>query len=358
MEETLYCKLEKEELELVKENPHTTQFFCHYGTVSKNNGNIRYKKYLKEKIKGEEPYKNEFTIKNYENEKIERELKEDSKRLDYIEIGELLKSTIYWGQRKLLLSEIDFLTDFGKKGDVIIYAGAATGEHIVTLIDMFPEYEYIGVDPRDFSEELQEKSKDNRIKLTLIKGYFTDDMAIDFSKKYKNILFISDIRTEAVDKDIIENMEAQARWHKLIKARKSMLKLRFPFGENKMKYLDGEIRFQVWEKNESTETRLIIGKKTKEKEYDIRKYEGQLYYFNRVTRCQKYKHNYDIMGMDHCYDCTCELMILEKYLRKAKVETVFKKYKVEVLSMYITQELSHCGRNLFNINKQTYKFIK
>lgn len=360
METDLYCDVDKKELEVIKDNPHTAQFFCHYNNISKN---IKYKdkdyiKYTKrlfnEELRQKDPYAKEFTLKNYYNKKLERVLTDKAKQWKYSEIDELLKSTLHLGQRKLLLSEIDFLTDFSKKGDVVIYAGASPGNHIAILVDMFPDLEYICIDPREFSQELVKKSKCNNFKITLIQEYFTDEMATNFSKKYKNILFISDIRTEAINKEVIENMKAQARWHKLINSQISMLKLRFPFGENRMKYLDGEIRFQAFEKSESTETRLIVKKNSKEKDYDIRKYEGQMYHFNRFTRCQHYPHDYKVMGMDHCYDCSCEFYILDKYLRHTN--TKFKGFRVEVVSMYITQEMSYCTKKVFE--KNHYKIVK
>src|SRR6185312_13213560 len=44
------------------------------------------------------------------------------------------KKTIrHWGQRKLLLSEILFLTRWGHLGKTVVYAGAAPGSHIPYL---------------------------------------------------------------------------------------------------------------------------------------------------------------------------------------------------------------------------------
>jgi hypothetical protein len=54
------------------------------------------------------------------------------------------------GQRKLLLSEIEFLTLFARPGDVVVYAGAAPGYHIPYLLDLFPFIKMVLVDPRQF----------------------------------------------------------------------------------------------------------------------------------------------------------------------------------------------------------------
>ncbi len=59
---------------------------------------------------------------------------------------------LHWGQRKLLMSEIEFLTLHATPGCVVVYAGAAPGLHCAFLSDMFPEVrQFILVDPSPFS---------------------------------------------------------------------------------------------------------------------------------------------------------------------------------------------------------------
>ena len=106
------------------------------------------------------------------------------------------RSTVHFGQRKLHLSEIEFLTNFCKdlsdftKTVTMIYAGAAPGTHISKLSSMFPFIKFVLVDPADFIV----KPIKNRIEI--IQDYFTDSMARDMMSKYENDLrlFISDIR--------------------------------------------------------------------------------------------------------------------------------------------------------------------
>lgn len=61
---------------------------------------------------------------------------------------------VHIGQRKLLLTEIQFLTDICIKipiGDIhVVYAGAAPGHHDHLLSTMFPRVRFILVDPRMF----------------------------------------------------------------------------------------------------------------------------------------------------------------------------------------------------------------
>lgn len=105
------------------------------------------------------------------------------------------RSTVHFGQRKLHLSEIEFLTNFCKdiseikEKITLIYAGAAPGTHITKLSSMFPFINFVLVDPAPFIVKPSEQ-------IEIIEDYFTDSMAEDMFSKYKNDLrlFISDIR--------------------------------------------------------------------------------------------------------------------------------------------------------------------
>eukprot|EP00961_Rhodomonas_salina_P002887 39493-Rhodomonas_salina.1 len=49
------------------------------------------------------------------------------------------KTVVHWGQRKLLLSELEFLTAHGAAGATVVYAGAAPGTHTRYLLELFPD---------------------------------------------------------------------------------------------------------------------------------------------------------------------------------------------------------------------------
>jgi hypothetical protein len=111
------------------------------------------------------------------------------------------RSTVHFGQRKLHLSEIEFLTNICKEISEInnkitlIYAGAAPGTHISMLSSMFPFIDFVLVDPAAFIVKETERIK-------IIQDYFTDSMAEQMLSEYKNNLrlFISDIRVSGPGK--------------------------------------------------------------------------------------------------------------------------------------------------------------
>lgn len=102
---------------------------------------------------------------------------------------------VTWGQRKLLISEIAFFTLFWipekVHRPVVVYAGAASGEHIPVLCSLFQFEEVHLYDPAPFGITEEDQKRYN---ITLHQEYFTDETAAFYSGR-EDIFFISDIRT-------------------------------------------------------------------------------------------------------------------------------------------------------------------
>ena len=259
---------------------------------------------------------------------VERVLKEDATQRKYYERKSEARTTNHWGQRKLLLSEIEFLTEYGNRSKKVVYAGAAPGAKNEYLASLFPEHTFVFVDPNPFHENLITASLHNP-RIILINGFFTNESAQQYRDDH--VLFISDIRTadnkvmneETVENAIVEDNRMQLSWHLEMNPEASMLKFRLPWGKGTTRYLsgysqEGKIYLPVWGRQSTTETRLVaVGNETYE--YDNTKYEEQCFYFNTVTRCQYYHHNVDVdrvAGLCHCYDCASEVHILSQWARK------------------------------------------
>ncbi len=250
-----------------------------------------------------------------------RVLQTNAPRMKYRRRREEVKTVIHWGQRKLLLSEIEFLTLHALPGTTVIYAGAAPGTHIEYLSNMFPDVNFVLVDPAPFT--VKERLPQIALRANTL---FTDELAQEFGVLYKDILFISDIRSadptvlteEETEQQVAKDMANQSQWHKLMGARKSMLKFRLSWRAGKTKYLAGEIYLPVWGPVTTTESRLIADFNAPEIEYDNTEYEEKMFHFNTVTRVGRYRHSIRGEGIDHCYDCTAEISILRAYLTKRK----------------------------------------
>jgi hypothetical protein len=234
--------------------------------------------------------------------------------------------TLHAGQLKLAMEEIYFLTNYAKKGDYIVYIGAASFIHGIINFKMFPSLKWILIDPGNFDRAIVKISnikKEPHVRI--FQKYFTDDTAKKLSKELPmdRTLFISDIRRTADEEDVWEDMEMQQKWVRIMKPRAFMMKFRLPwYLHKKVKYLDGKIFIQQFSPSSSTETRLIGTDHTLSKEWDCKKYESQMFYHNTITRVKIY--NYfpnvikEINGMDRCWDCIATIMIIKDYLIKWK----------------------------------------
>ena len=131
------------------------------------------------------------------------------------------KKSIPWGQRKLFLTELQFLTRFWDSEQVpepiIVYAGAAPGKHIPLLGYLFPQARFYLYDPRPFHISPSEK-------ISIYQQYFTDEDASQWANR-KDVFFISDIRTadyqqmgeEENENAIMTDMKMQEVWYHIIK---------------------------------------------------------------------------------------------------------------------------------------------
>lgn len=80
-------------------------------------------------------------------------------------------------------------------------------------------------------------------------------------------------------------------------------------------YLDGDLKFIPWSHTNSLDVFILCDKKSENKTYSYTKLKNQLFKFNTVDRVMMYNHEYKIDGIDHCYDCRCEIFIMEEYLK-------------------------------------------
>ena len=247
-----------------------------------------------------------------------------------------IKTVIHWGQRKLLLTEIEFITMFlteqmhkipKEKVITVVYAGAAPGNHILYLSKLFPFVKYVLYDPRPFSKNLKRNNM-----ISTYEQYFTEETAHEWeAAKHpdKVILLISDIRTgepesqtsDMVEERVLIDHEWQKNWYDIIQPELSMFKFRLPWVEGETNYLDGDIFIQPYPPLTSTETRLIIRKNAGMKNYNNKSYEERLYYFNKYMRHLPYKNILNDVDMNKKhgirddYDGSSEIFILEQYIK-------------------------------------------
>jgi hypothetical protein len=258
----------------------------------------------------------------------------------------------HWGQKKLLLSEIQFLTNIciklnikNLKDYVIIYIGSADGTHLPILFNMFPELEWHLYDPNPFSKNVKKYGKN---KVFIYNEYFTNESINNINKKInKKIIFISDIRVTPKDEQVMKDMIDQGKWGIDLNAEYMLLKFRLPYNEpgtyrplnindlkfnkkfinnynliaNNCIYLKGTIFLQLFHPTYSTELRLFVEKSSNNK-YDLDDYnfieiENKLFNYNSEIRGILNNEDYNFLnlipGYDTSIECILEYNIIKKY---------------------------------------------
>lgn len=279
-------------------------------------------------------------------------------RSEYVSRGFEWKKTLHWGQLKLLLTEIEFLTLYGNKKATMVYAGAAPGIHIPYLMALFKNITFDLYDPAKFAIKPNERCTINR-------GLFTDEIAKTF--KGKNILFCSDIRSNPDEKSVHADMQMQQKWMEIIEPDFSMVKFRLRYTNPSFtKYPMGKLYVQPFVGPTSTETRLII-KKTFDAvdvKYDELAYEQACAHTNVVTKkclcdIDLGQEKYRKLGLDGCYDCVSMIHILNEYYNAFHRRNVNPEDVAELLASmhekdlfnrttrYANKQLSIIRRRLF-----------
>ena len=172
------------------------------------------------------------------------------------------------GQRKLLLGEVSFLSNYELHNEIVVYAGAAPSNKTYFLSKLFPTLKFILIDPSPFNILIDGQSHFSTKKVLYFgnikrhKSYRTTikckqtplpDKIIDYCKESHHNIFIindymnetlahklygciliSDIRTALVpnipsELDILWNSAMQLQWIEIMRPPHIMLKLRVPW---------------------------------------------------------------------------------------------------------------------------------
>lgn len=290
-------------------------------------------------------------------ESFSRILEPNAPTLPYARRKTVFKRALHWGQLKLMLTEIEFLSVALKNKDIaddrpiyMVYAGAAPGHHIAWLSRIFPMIHFELYDPNDFAV------KDNAMIKTHVQ-FFTDEDAKRWDVKDKHVIFCSDIRTEpASEENVKVNMDMQLTWWKLIKPQLAMFKFRLPWHDGFTEYPMGDIYIQPYPGPTSTETRLIVKRDAPMHMYNNKTYESQLFYHNSEVRLKKFRtvlgDDLDINthGVDNCYDCASFINIVDLYLDAVQFDKDKAARVAKIKSLIIEIQNNITGKHTIKSN--------
>jgi hypothetical protein len=280
-----------------------------------------------------------------------------SNQSQYIGDARDFQSRCHWGQKKLVLSEIQFLTKVCQKLNTkslkdyaVVYVGAAHGFHFPILYNLFPELIWILYDPGKFSKEAHMHPEKQKVKI--FNQFFTDD-TIDHARQNaenRKILFISDIRLTPNEEAVMKDMISQAKWGTELGADYMLLKYKPPYEDENTKqfktntiddlqlnpkyiknpelkaddktflYLKGDVYIQLFAHIHSVELRLMVEKVNGKYELETINYgeiEKKMFYFNTNLRTSWSTENYDFLhyipGYDSSIECVMEYLIIKNY---------------------------------------------
>ena len=266
------------------------------------------------------------------------------------------RGNMHNGQLKLLISEIEFLVSAHKQRlaeypdtDVdapffCVYVGAFVGTHLYSLMAMFPNVRWLLVDP-SFGKESANRMKETWLakRVTVYGKEFTSDdvelincwrrlpvatatgpiqrvcktewkglieklnlLELGTWNQDRDLLFISDIRSYAVDEAYIEKeMDDQAFWFNRLEASTGLLKFRLPYitkewlynrpaDDRKRLYISGDIHMPVYGASSTTECRLLVKKNNHSIYYDPVLHEKKFAGFNQHERAWLYRYKGDL----------------------------------------------------------------
>lgn len=233
---------------------------------------------------------------------------------------------MHLGQFKLFFTELLFLTKYSHDATKILYVGAAEGWHISKLADLFPNLQFDLWDPRYFNLE-------PRTNIKIYKRLFTNADATNYSESGDKILMMCDIRTldigklkrdhktAQMDELVMDDMEMQAGWVKIINPVYVYLKFRLHwFDDYKLKYFPGTIYLQPYSPA-SSEVRLMTNNYLDMVEYDSKEHDEKISYFNVEIKPNCYSRWDNVLkkyNLYNCWDTTYALYIVDYFLRKVR----------------------------------------
>ena len=280
------------------------------------------------------------------------------------------KLNLHWGQRKLGLALIQFLTFYWdpKKvpNPIVVYAGAAPGTNIEFVSQLFPAITWELYDPAKFNIQSTEK-------IHIHNGFFTDEIAQQWSNR-NDVYLLSDIRGSIEggkskkqenilwEQVIMKDMNMQSNWYKIIKPVKAQLKFRLPYTiddqPNLVQYLKGVIYKGIWAPHHSTEGRLVP-EGYEEMVYDARSYEYKQFYFNiNVRSIQKYINPFYAVGSGgefsdidapellNDWDSLSETYVWMWYIQKMSGNDAITLNNIISLEKLLTKALNKSGGDL------------
>jgi len=218
---------------------------------------------------------------------------------------------------KLFAAELNFLNlkyepSEGKKS-ILLYIGSSPGHHIPKLAALYPELEFHCYDSVEPSEELKSfaslKKRSGLSGVQLFNKLFSYDDIEQYINPDIDVYVITDFTNPNIQTDLeikksanrdllrqqkeqllMEDMQLQAEWMKIMKPKEACLKFRLPHYYkdvsiiNTFDYFQGIVYRNIFTEPKTTECRIFVSDFESSTPWNFQRFEEQMNYYNFIVR--------------------------------------------------------------------------
>ena len=217
----------------------------------------------------------------------------------------------------------------------VLYVGAAPGDHIVALMELFPNLEFHLFDsaPSLVKAQMSKCAEKSPDRVLIYERAFTDHDAAVWGGSMAKTIFICDVHSGSGGRGQLEfsaeieiNMDRQRDWWVMMQPAASLLKFRLPQGSGDYHYLDGKLLLQPFGPATS-EGRLLVWKGAGPRQYSLESYWSYFRWLNGAVRGRStYDHGLAaslVPGICNCFDCARTVQILREYVSAHPASDLF-----------------------------------
>eukprot|EP00049_Salpingoeca_infusionum_P007835 m.126679 g.126679 ORF g.126679 m.126679 type:complete len:644 (-) comp13840_c0_seq2:2795-4726(-) len=283
---------------------------------------------------------------------VGRELQEDDRIVQYDMDGRLFprtpyqrrkghaKTTEYWMPRQLFLLDLEFMLNYGHLADTVVVSAGQSCTHINALAEIyFPKHYYIVFVAQDTRIEPAPN-------VDLIRRSMDESDCHAFAER--TILYINQpvVSDDLHVKGLGQAMVSQRNFVNIMQPEMSRLRFLLPWPEKGQPgqvyhYFDGILRYGIFGVLTGTEISLDVSDTRSVRAYDTKDFEELMFHHNTLTRPSYFEHDIPPgSGLDHCYDCSCEIRIFKRYLHDHMADKLKTDEEIREEVVRLSDELS------------------
>ncbi|CAL6001356.1 Conserved_hypothetical protein [Hexamita inflata] len=232
-----------------------------------------------------------------------------------------IKTVAYDRFMSVLLQFIEFMS-MSPNSDIVMNRLSQFPNIYLILAELFPNVTF-------HVFEIFQKPNVVHERVNFYNFSVTDDK-FSLVKPKKEFLFVYEpsvpvkqLTVDEANQQFNKQLETQKMQFQQLNPILAMLQFELPWNDSTISFFQGEIMLPLMNSATYAGCKMITHRGAGFKDYDCKKLEEQMFYFNNNTRVcvYDYKLNIDFdlfKNFDKCFDCASALSIMLKYLKEAK----------------------------------------